>query len=109
MTLGMPSATYSPRSVRAGQSSSPDVTLSAIRLVLSGGIYIPPDALELRDAAEEPGVPSAKVSRSSIESPQHADFPLTSRQVDVIVLIAEGKSNKEVIVILITPTTMSGS
>ena len=78
------------------KTSSPDVTLSAIRLVLSGGIYIPPDALELRDAAEEPGVPSAEVSRSSIESPQHADFPLTSRQVDVIVLIAEGKSNKEV-------------
>ena len=34
------------------KSSSPDVTINAIRLVLSGGIYIPPDALELRGAPE---------------------------------------------------------
>ena len=78
------------------KTSSPDVTLNAIRLVLSGCIYIPPDALELRSAAEEMDVTAAGVRKSLPESSEIADFPLTNRQVDVIDLIAEGKSNKEV-------------
>lgn len=72
------------------KSSTPDVTLNAIRLVLSGGIYIPPDALELRNPANEDGYGGDQ------SSPAANDFPLTLRQVDVLDLIAEGKSNQEV-------------
>jgi len=78
------------------KTSTPDVTLNAIRLVLSGGIYIPPDALELRGATEEPAMPFVKVRKATAEAPPPRDFPLTTRQVDVIERIAEGKSNKEV-------------
>lgn len=74
------------------KSSSPDVTLNAIRLVLSGGIYIPPDALELRNLAEEQDDGKATLP----EERDNADAGLTSRQVDVLDLLAEGKSNQEI-------------
>lgn len=77
------------------KSSSPDVTLNAIRLVLSGGIYIPPDALELRHLSDEEGdgKPAMKLSP---EENYIVDAGLTPRQVDVLGLIAEGKSNQEI-------------
>jgi DNA-binding NarL/FixJ family response regulator len=52
------------------------VMLSALRLVLSGGIYIPPMLMK-KDA------PSA-------------DGPLTPRQLDVLKYLIQGKSNKEI-------------
>lgn len=77
------------------KSSSPDVTINAIRLVLSGGIYIPPDALELR------GVPETEARfwtepEPARKPPESDDLPLTPRQIDVLDLIAEGKSNIEI-------------
>ena len=77
------------------KSSTPDVTLNAIRLVLSGGIYIPPDALELRNFAAEDGNGGGQ-PRPAPEESAASGSPLTSRQVDVLDLIAEGKSNQEV-------------
>lgn len=77
------------------KSSTPDVTLNAIRLVLSGGIYIPPDALELRNPANEDGY-GGDQSSPAVRDPVAKDSPLTLRQVDVLDLIAEGKSNQEV-------------
>ncbi len=77
------------------KSSSPDVTLNAIRLVLSGGIYIPPDALELRSFADDEG-DRKPVSKSVGHENGNADAILTPRQVDVLDLIAEGKSNQEI-------------
>ena len=77
------------------KSSTPDVTLNAIRLVLSGGIYIPPDALELRNFAAEDGNGRGQPKPAPVESAANGS-PLTSRQVDVLDLIAEGKSNQEV-------------
>ena len=77
------------------KSSSPDVTLNAIRLVLSGGIYIPPDALELRSFADDD--PDRKpVSKSVGHENGTAGAGLTPRQVNVLDLIAEGKSNQEI-------------
>ena len=77
------------------KSSSPDVTLNAIRLVLSGGIYIPPDALELRNLADEEGERKS-VSKAVADEDNGADAGLTPRQLDVMDLIAEGKSNLEI-------------
>ena len=77
------------------KSSSPDVTMNAVRLVLSGGIYIPPDALRLGAAAEE-GVAAKRPEASSKTGSGSNEMPLTSRQIDVLTLVAQGKSNQEV-------------
>ena len=78
------------------KTSTPDVTLNAIRLVLSGGIYIPPDALELRGAVQDPDLPPVRAPKTPMEVKPPGDFPLTNRQADVLSRIADGKSNKEV-------------
>lgn len=77
------------------KSSPPDVTLNAIRLVLSGGIYIPPDALELRNFAAHDGT-GGDQPRPAPQESATSSSPLTPRQSNVLELIAEGKSNQEV-------------
>jgi DNA-binding NarL/FixJ family response regulator len=70
------------------KSSPRDVMVNALRLIFSGGIYIPPEALaraETRDAK-----PAAQQPRSP------ADLGLTGRQVEVLALMMEGKSNKAI-------------
>ena len=62
--------------------SKRDVMLGALQLVFSGGIYIPPDVLG------RGGEPDAK--------PTPADAGLTERQLDVLALLMEGKSNKAI-------------
>ena len=56
-----------------------DVILSALRLVLAGGIYIPPEMLGRDAGAADP--PS---------------LGLTGRQHDVLALMMQGKSNKAI-------------
>lgn len=51
------------------------VLLSALRLVLAGGIYVPPEMVE-----REPAMPSG--------------VPLTARQLDVLARVIDGKPNK---------------
>ena len=65
------------------KSSTPAVTLNILRLVLSGGIYVPPGVLKV---AESP-----PVSRGTTP-PEH----FSQRQKEVLQLIAAGKSNKEI-------------
>src|SRR5262245_23656287 len=68
------------------KSSPREVMVSALRLVLSGGVYIPPEALP---PAETAGVrPSRPISP--------ADVGLTERQMDVVALMMQGKSNKAI-------------
>lgn len=90
------------------KTSSPDVTMNAIRLVLSGGIYVPPDALQLGA-----GYRAATDSLSGLSelpediTPAQPAYRLTSRQVDVMDLITEGRSNKEIAAELnLTPGTV---
>lgn len=61
------------------------VMLSALHLVLSGGVYVPPQALSGHAAAprERPG-----------QRPRPADLGLTERQAEVLALMVQGKSNK---------------
>lgn len=71
------------------------VLLSAIGLVLSGGIYIPPEILS-RQAPRtpaDPGTPQAS-ARKPATAPR--DLGLTDRQVDVLALMMRGKSNKAI-------------
>jgi DNA-binding NarL/FixJ family response regulator len=65
------------------KSSSNDVMLAALRLVLGGGRYIPIEAL--------PGEGVATPAPKSLE-----ELDLTERQLQVLRLIAQGKSNKHI-------------
>lgn len=74
------------RSLEAGamgfipKDSASSAVVNAIRLVQTGNIYIPPVLLEHENAV----------------SPHSGSASLTGRQRDVMQLIAEGKSNKEI-------------
>jgi DNA-binding NarL/FixJ family response regulator len=66
------------------KSSSNDVMLSALRLVLSGGRYLPPEILASQGTAAD-------------ATPQSAEqLHLTDRQREVLVLMTQGKSNKQI-------------
>lgn len=72
--------------------SSTPVLVSALRLVLSGAVYIPPQAL----AAETPAATTAWLDERATanRSPTLADLGLTGRQVDVLAHMVQGKPNK---------------
>jgi DNA-binding NarL/FixJ family response regulator len=65
---------------------SPDVMLSAVRLVLAGGVYVPPMML----TAVPPGI----VAGSGGQTLEHLRSVLTERQVEVLQLLSQGKPNK---------------
>lgn len=69
------------------KSSPREVMLQALRLVLAGGIYIPPQALELAGRGGLGASPD--LDTKSIDKPS-----LTVRQAEVLGLIAQGKPNK---------------
>lgn len=62
------------------KSSSAQVMLSALKLILAGGVYLPAQLLDPGQGAA--GAAAAKGG------------PLTPRQLDVLRLLCEGKSNK---------------
>ena len=72
------------------KSSASNVTSGAIRLVLSGGIYVPPMliAQSISTASDAFGGEKA--------GPKYSDFGLTDRQVDVLKLLSLGKSNNDI-------------
>ena len=71
------------------KSASREVMVSALNLVFSGGIYVPPEILSGHDA---PADICVHVRPGS--SP--ADVGLTDRQVAVLALMMQGKSNKAI-------------
>jgi DNA-binding NarL/FixJ family response regulator len=71
------------------KTDSRDVLLGALRLILAGGIYIPPEILTAGPAA-----PAAPDKPAAAKRPSPAELGLTERQVDVLALMMEGKSNK---------------
>ena len=73
------------------KSASREVMLSALRLVFSGGVYIPPELLGWREPSAK-RAPSAAGSRPG--SPR--ELGLTDRQVDILALMMQGKSNKAI-------------
>lgn len=71
------------------KTDSREVLLGALRLVLAGGTYIPPEIL-----AREPAVTTAPGKPASEKRPSPTELGLTERQVDVLALMMQGKSNK---------------
>lgn len=76
------------------KSGQREVMLSALQLVFSGGIYIPPEILV---RSEQPASPSGATPQAG-ERPQvsPSDLGLTGRQLDVLALMMQGKSNKAI-------------
>lgn len=66
------------------KSSSNNVMLSALRLVLSGGVYLPTEILD------HAGLAPVESARSNTLT----ELGLTDRQMEVLALLLQGKSNK---------------
>ena len=69
------------------KTSSSRIMLSALKLVLSGGVYLPPALLESSVGIGAGG--SATVDEQAVSF-------LTPRQREVLTLLGQGKSNKEI-------------
>ncbi len=67
--------------------------LSALQLVFAGGTYIPPEIL-VRDEPSARHDEKPPVANRPTVSP--ADLGLTERQLDVLSLMMQGKSNKAI-------------
>ncbi len=72
------------------KSSTPEVMMSALQLVLSGGIYLPPHLLQELPAG---AAPSAENGSDDADDQLSR---LTPRQRDVLQLLAQGQSNKQI-------------
>lgn len=73
------------------KTSSNDVLLGALRLVLAGGVYLPADVLRQSTATHphppaDPGVVQPEIT--------YRDLGLTERQAQVLSLMVQGKPNK---------------
>jgi DNA-binding NarL/FixJ family response regulator len=70
------------------KSARREVMLQALRLVLAGGTYVPPEILALSEqpTADAPAAPPAVAE----------DLGLTARQCDVLAFMMQGKSNKAI-------------
>lgn len=77
---------YIPKSAKA------DVIVNALRLVMSGSVYIPPEIL----SGGLSSLPQARYAAAdnALASPEAAG--LTERQIVVLALIMQGKSNKSI-------------
>ena len=75
-------AGYIPKTAQSG------AMMAALRFVLSGGVYLPAAVLERRASERRDSAVAGAVERSPEE------LGLSPRQVDVLKLLVEGKSNK---------------
>jgi DNA-binding NarL/FixJ family response regulator len=82
------------------KTSSSAILVSALRLIMAKGIYLPPSAF-LHDAVERPPVPEPLRPRpapadAGAQAPglRPADLGLTPRQADVLYQILQGRSAK---------------
>ena len=73
------------------KSSTSSVMLSALNLVLSGGIYIPPQILQQHGVTAENEMELA--DRRSLNT---NEYGLTQRQMEVLTHLAAGMSNREI-------------
>lgn len=74
------------------KTSTSPVIANAVRLVLSGGVYVPPEVVTEHDLAAGDPFEFARPARAR----SVADLGLTPRQVQVLALMMRGRSNKEI-------------
>jgi len=77
------------------KTSSPEVMMSAIKLVLSGGVYVPPHVLGTSSSRDEQ-VQEDYTTESFGSSLEQGYAQLTQRQLEVLDLMALGKPNKDI-------------
>lgn len=75
------------------KNSTAPVMLSALNLVLSGGVYIPPQILQQHSVEEPKPKETERVDRRSLRT---NEYGLTARQMEVLKHLASGMSNKEI-------------
>lgn len=88
-TLDLGASGYIPK------TSSNAVILSAVNLVLSGGVYIPVELLKNIQDASFADLKKVEVIPNNLDFKEKVKT-LSPRQLDVLKLIAEGKSNKQI-------------
>jgi DNA-binding NarL/FixJ family response regulator len=71
------------------KSSDRDLMLSALRLILAGGVYVPSDLIQAGAQAAEGLAPAASDSARTVAT-------LTARQQEVLRLLVQGRSNKQI-------------
>jgi DNA-binding NarL/FixJ family response regulator len=71
------------------KSAQREVMLNAFKLIFSGGVYVPPEILVRSEPAPAPRKPAGR-------PPTAAELGLTERQMDVLALMMQGKSNKAI-------------
>jgi len=76
------------------KSGPREIMLSALELVLAGGLYIPPEIL-LRELVT-PHRPNITRLRTGARGMTPADLGLSGRQIDVLQLVMRGMSNKAI-------------
>lgn len=75
------------------KNSSAQVILDALNLVLSGGIYIPPQLLKASGVAVVEAKETEHADRRSLRT---NEYGLTARQMEVMAYLAAGMSNKDI-------------
>jgi DNA-binding NarL/FixJ family response regulator len=78
------------------KTSSPDVMMSAIKLVLSGGVYVPPHVLGASSSNDDSIQERAYAAESFGNSLEQGYAQLTPRQLEVLDLMALGKPNRDI-------------
>jgi DNA-binding NarL/FixJ family response regulator len=76
------------------ETVSAPVLIQALRLVMVGGIYVPPGAYRLGEASERQEDTRARSGPHGWHAQWGLDTALTERQAQVLELLSQGKSNK---------------
>ena len=71
------------------KTSRTEVLIAALRLVFSGGVYLPPSAFSMQSG---PTSTATRLPAPATRSPR--EVGLTERQAQVLALLVQGKSNK---------------
>ena len=75
------------------KSAQREVMLGALNLIFAGGIYIPPEILGRHEPAARPGQAAPAPPNERVMG---SDLGLTERQIEVLALMMQGKSNKAI-------------
>lgn len=76
------------------KSSPPDVILNAVRLVVGGGVYVPPEAMKPAGSHAHTASAFPNAANDGLTTRERLATVLTERQIDVLKLLAKGKPNK---------------